>query len=335
MNYIGSKNSLLSFIDDSIKEITNYKDSDSWVFTDLFAGTGVVGNFYKKKGWTVYSNDFQTYSYIVNKHYIENNSEKIDASLFEYLNNLNEVEGFIYQNYCYGSGSGRKYFSDQNGKKCDAIRLKIEQLYKDGNINESSYYFYLGSLINSIDKYANTASVYGAFLKKIKTTAQKSFVLEPLEVIDNKIGKVFQLDANELIKKIKGDVLYLDPPYNSRQYYSNYHVLETIAKYDNPLLKGKTGQRANNSQRSDFCLKNKVSEAFENLIANANFKYIFLSYNDEGLMSIETIKEIMSKYGEYSYKTRNYKRYQADKSHNRNILRKGTIEYLHCLKKTK
>ncbi|UUM20108.1 MULTISPECIES: DNA adenine methylase [unclassified Mycoplasma] len=331
MNYIGSKYSLLSFIDKSIQEVTKYKDHDNLIFADLFAGTGVVGNYYKKKGWKVYSNDIQSYSYIINKHYIENNSKKIDLKWLEYLNNLKPIQGFIYQNYCNGSGSGRMYFSDENGKKCDAIRTKIEQLYQERVFNENNYYFYLGSLINSIDKYANTASVYGAFLKKLKASAQMTFELEPLEIIDNTLGKAFKNDVNDLVHHIQGDVLYLDPPYNSRQYYANYHVLETIAKYDNPSLKGKTGLRNETNQRSDFCSKIKAPQALEHLIAHAKFKYIFLSYNDEGIMSLDTIKKIMSKYGEYSYKTKVHKRYQADKNNNRNILRNETIEYLHCL----
>ena len=100
-----------------------------------------------------------------------------------------------------------------------------------------------------------------------------------------------------MAKKIHGDVLYLDPPYNARQYCSNYHVLETIARYDNLELSGVTGLRDSSSQKSKFCSKRTVVETFEDLIKNAQFKYIFLSYNNEGLMSLDTIKEIMSSHG--------------------------------------
>ena len=134
-----------------------------------------------------------------------------------------------------GSGSERNYFTDENGKKCDAIRTELERMYVNKEINENTYFFYLGSLINSIDKYANTASVYGAFLKHIKKSAQKTFVLEPLKIVDGPSGKVYNENINDVVKHIYGDVLYLDPPYNARQYCSNYHVLETIARYDNPI----------------------------------------------------------------------------------------------------
>lgn len=330
MNYIGSKYSLISFIQDTISQVTNYQNNSGLTFCDLFAGTGIVGATYRKNGWKVISNDIQYYSYILNKHYIEN-SPPIDISLIEELNGLEGIDGFIYNNYCQGSGSGRNYFTDYNGRKCDAIRVQLEKLYNTKQISESEYIFYLASLINSIDKYANTASVYSAFLKHIKKSAERKFILEPLQIVDGIKGMVYNKDANELCREIKGDVLYLDPPYNNRQYYSNYHILETIARYDNPELYGTTGLRKNDNLKSKFCSKRTVEETFEDLIKNANFKYIFLSYNNEGLMDLDTIKRIMSKYGEYGFYTQQYKRFKADKEENRNILTSSTLEYLHFL----
>ena len=330
MNYIGSKYSLLDFLESTIATVTGYKDGNDYIFADLFAGTGVVGQTYKAKGCKVISNDIQYYSYVLNKHYIENIPE-LDTSLVEVLNSLQPVEGFIYNNYCEGSGSGRNYFTNENGKKCDAIRIELEKLRSSGRINDNLYFYYLASLINSIDKYANTASVYGAFLKHIKKTAQKEFQLELLPVIAGSIGKTYNDDINMLVKNISGDVLYLDPPYNARQYCSNYHVLETIARYDNPKLSGVTGLRDSTYQKSKFCSKRTVAETFDDLIKNAKFKYIFLSYNNEGLMSLDTIKEIMSRYGKYSFFTKEYRRFKADKDENRNISANATTEYLHCL----
>lgn len=332
MNYIGSKQSLLDFLETTIEEFTGYKEGDSFVFGDLFAGTGVVGQRYKEKGHSVISNDIQYYSYVLNKHYIENIPE-LDDSLLEYFNNLNPVKGFIYNNYCEGSGSGRNYFTNENGMKCDAVRIELERLYRADEINDNLYFYYLASLINSIDKYANTASVYGAFLKHIKKPAQKEFILELLPVGNGNIGKVYNEDINELIKKVGGDVLYIDPPYNNRQYCSNYHVLETIAKYDTPKLRGVTGLRDETYQKSKYCSKRTVIDIFEDLIKNADFKYIILSYNNEGLMDLKTIKDIMSKYGEYDFFTKEYRRFKADRDENRTIAADITTEYLHCLRK--
>ncbi len=330
MNYIGSKYSLLDFIHKTISDVTGYIPGDKFVFADLFAGTGVVGASYRKEGCIVISNDIQYYSYVINKYYIEG-SENVDVSLINKLNSLDGSEGFVFNNYCAGSNCGRNYFTDENGKKCDAIRIKIEEWYNQNKISEEIYFALLASLVNSIDKYANTASVYGAFLKHIKKSAQNQFRLELLPRVEGAKGNVYNEDINQLIKKVSGDVLYLDPPYNARQYCSNYHVLETIARYDNPKLKGKTGLREVNDQKSKYCSKKTLESEFEDLIANAKFKYIFLSYNNEGLMDVETIKNIMSKYGIYKCFTQSYKRFKADKDENRNISGNETTEYLHCL----
>jgi adenine-specific DNA-methyltransferase len=179
---------------------------------------------------------------------------------------------------------------------------------------------------------ANTASVYGAFLKHIKKSASKELILQPAHFIKNdNVHQVFNRDSNQLIKEISGDILYLDPPYNQRQYSANYHLLNTITQYDSFVPKGKTGLREYN--RSDYCKKGEVHRSFEDLIKNAKFKYIFLSYNNEGLMSENEVKNIMQKYGKYSLKTKVYQRFKADKTENRNHKADKTYEYLHILKK--
>jgi len=151
------------------------------------------------------------------------------------------------------------------------------------------YYFLLASLLESADKVANTASVYGAFLKHFKKSAQKDLVLTSAKFEKNcNTHQVFNEDSNQLIKKIRGDILYLDPPYNQRQYGANYHLLNTIALYDDFETKGKTSMR--DYQRSNYCKKSEVKNNFEDLVKSADFKYIFLSYNNEGLMSFDCIK---------------------------------------------
>lgn len=292
MNYIGSKLSLLEFLENTIYDVTGYTKGENFVFADLFAGTGIVGATFKKNGCTVISNDIQYYSYVLSKHYIEN-SLSAPSDIVDELKELAGVDGFIYENYCAGSGSGRNYFTDFNGRKCDAIRARIEKLYIKKTIDKSQYYHLLASLINSLDKHANTASVYGAFLKKIKKSAQRDFTIQLLPVIDGVAGSVYNKDVNAVIQEIEGDVLYLDPPYNARQYGANYHILETVSRYDSPEVRGKTGLRDYSQQKSDFCSRRRVEDAFDQLIANAKFKYVFLSYNNEGLMSLETIEKIM------------------------------------------
>ena len=350
MNYIGSKLSLLEFLEESINKVVD-KNCDT--FCDLFAGTGIVGRYFKKRGYKIIANDIQYYSYILNRHYIGNHKElkffklskkipnlkkvKIEERknfICDYLSNLKSKKGFIYENYCLGGTKNKKdkrqYFSNENGMKCDAIRQKIENWKKEKLIFSDEYYFLIASLIESIDKYANTASIYGAFLKKLKKTAQNNLVLKPAElIINDQEHKVFNENVNEVSEKVKGDILYLDPPYNHRQYATNYHILETIAKYDNPKIRGKTGLRDYQNQKSLYCSKSQVKKTFKDLILKAKAKYIFLSYNNEGLMTLDDIKGIMSLRGKYGYFMKEYNRFKADKSENRSYTANKTVEYLH------
>lgn len=332
MNYIGSKTRLCQdFIPNTIKSICG-KDLSQKVFCDLFAGTGIVGRTFKSSVQKVISNDIEYYSYVLNKNYIGNHTEIANKNeLIQILNNLPLVnDGFIFKNYCFGGSGSRLYFSDNNGRKIDTIRIQIENWKIENKIDDKAYYFLLSSLIESADKVANVASVYGAYLKKLKKTALKDFVLEESKYeINSNEHEVFNENANDLIKKISGDILYLDPPYNSRQYSSNYHLLNTIAEYKAFVPRGVTGLREYN--RSKYCSISTVKSEFEELIKNSSFKYIFLSYNNEGLMSVNEIKSIMSKYGKYSLAQTKYQRFKADS--NRMNKANSTIEYLHILEK--
>jgi len=351
MNYIGSKLSLLEFLENSINKVVDKKDNK--VFCDLFAGTGAVGAYFKRKGFQIVANDIQYYSYVLNKHYIGNHKPLVFSKLSkellklknikledrkdfvcDYLSGLKGVKGFIYRNYCMDGTKNKKvqrqYFSDINSMRCDAIRQKIENWKTEKFINNNEYYFLLATLLESIDKYANTAYVYGAFLKKLKKSALNNLVLKPAElIINDQDHKVFNEDINKVIKQVKGDILYLDPPYNHRQYAANYHILETIAKYDNPKIHGKTGLRDYENQKSLYCSRPEVKKAFKDLILGAKVKYIFLSYNNEGLMTAKDIKEIMGLRGEYGYFTKAYNRFKADKMENRSYKANKTMEYLH------
>jgi adenine-specific DNA-methyltransferase len=300
----------------------------------MFAGTGIVGRTFKSEVKQVIANDCEYYSYVLNRNYIGNHTEIAGKeSYIEELNTLTPAEkGIVFNHYCLGGGAGRRYFSDCNGKKIDAVRQKIEAWKQSGKINDSLYYFLLASLLESADKVANTTSVYCSFLKHFEQSAQKELVLMPAQFIINDNGhKVFNMDCNALIRQIEGDILYLDPPYNNRQYGALYHLLNTIARYDRFEPKGKTGLREYGKSR--FCYKGEVEQAFADLIENARFKYIFLSYNNEGLMPVETIRAIMKKYGKYDFAVTGYQRFKADKAENRNYKADRTQEYLHILEK--
>lgn len=332
MNYIGSKKKLCPWINQVI--LSHSLNIKNKTFCDLFAGTGIIGRNFKNQFKTIISNDLEYYSFILNSNYIGNNTSiPFISNLINFLNKQPLIkDGFIYKNYCIGSGSGRMYFSDHNGMKIDTIRITIEKLYINNHITIKTYHHLLASLLESADKVANTASIYGAFLKKIKPSAQKELVLEEAKFdLSSNQHYVYQEDANKLISKISCDVLYLDPPYNQRQYGSNYHLLNTIAHYKPFIPKGKTGLP--NYNKSKYSKKKEALIQLEDLLNKTNATDIYLSYNNEGLMNFNEIKKVMEKYGKYSMEIKEYQRFKADKTIARNHQADKTYEYLHILHK--
>ncbi|HLP14604.1 MAG TPA: DNA adenine methylase, partial [Bacteroidota bacterium] len=331
VNYIGSKLRLSPFIRHTIYSVTGpTKDK---VFAELFGGTGIVARRFKNDVKTLIVNDIEPYSYTLLRNYIGNTCLFDHHTLIAELNALEGTEGFIFREYCMGGRAGRQYFSDENGRKIDAIRMRIEEWRKTNRITLDEYYFLLATLLENADRVANTAVIYGAFLKHLKKTAQRTLHLRPAVFSETKTPThVFCKDANELIGEISGDILYLDPPYNARQYGANYHLLNTIALYDKFIPRGRTGQRA--YYRSPYCRRRKALGAFEDLVKRADFEFIFMSYNNEGIMSARDVCAVMSQFGTYSSVQRVYQRFKADKTANRRHKAVSTLEHLHILLKS-
>ena len=350
MNYIGSKLSLLEFLKESIDKVVTSKE---YVFSDLFAGTWIVWRYFKEKWHKIIANDLQFYSYVLNRNYIWNNKELEFNGLeniipelksfsiperknivCKYLESLPWKEWYVYSNYASGwtkwKEFERMYFSDENAKKCDEIRDLLDERKDSKKINEDEFYFLLCVLLEWIDKVANTASVYWAFLKKLKKSAQAPLKMNPNEIIKSDLeNDIYNEDINKLIWHTTHNVVYLDPPYNHRQYSGNYHILETIARNDKPEIHWKTWMRDCSDQKSLYCSRSQVKKAYQELIDNIKADYVFLSYNDEWLMSLEDIKEIMSRRGEYWFFTKKYNRFKADKDENREYKKDYVYEYLH------
>lgn len=341
MRYIGSKAALLDNIQFVIDENTTGKER---IFCDLFSGTASVAKFFKQK-YEVISNDFLHFSYVLQKATIENNREPSfkklkaigiqDPFLFLEETPCNKIEDdyFISQNYAPNNDCERMYVSVKNAMRIDFIRHTIEAWKRENLLTEDEYYYLLAGLIEGVPYVSNITGTYGAYLKEWDKRAYKDFEMIRLDVEDNGYcNKAYNMDANQLITEIEGDILYLDPPYNSRQYASNYHLLETISKYDFPEIKGVTGIRDYTDQKSAFCIKKDVLKAFEDIISKANFENIILSYSNEGLMSFEEIENILKKYGEpYSFKRYDipYRKYKSKINKEEKIL----YEYLFFIKK--
>lgn len=325
MRYYGCKTKLLPFIEDAVKKTGVNKSS---TFVDLFSGTSAVGKHFKKLGFTVYANDNLEFAYVLAKTFIELNNEpkfnklKKELSLngdiqtiIDYLNSLQKFEeGFIYQNY--SPNGDRKYFSDNNALKIDTIRKLIHNWRKEKIITELEYYYLITSLLQAVNLVSNVSGTYAAFLKTWDKRALNPLRLEPVEIIKSKNNnKAFKQDANELIKKIKPDILYLDPPYNSRQYASNYFILELIAEgwFDKkPKIYGITGMREYENQKSKYSSKSMALSTLENLILNSGkAKYVLLSYNNEGVISHDKIYQTLKKIGKVDIIKEQHKRYRS------------------------
>lgn len=337
MRYIGSKVNLLSNIENFIySNIKTQQES----FCDIFSGTASVARYFKNK-FKIFSNDELFFSYVIQKAYVENNQNLSFSKMghnfdpFAYLENSSTntcSNNFIEENYSPAGKAGRMYFTEENARRINFIRTTIELWKSEKKITEAEYYYLLASLIEAVPSVSNITGTYGAYLKKWDKRAFKKLELPQFEILDNgQKNKAYNENAFDFIKHVSGDILYIDPPYNSRQYAPNYHVLETIARYDNPVLKGVTGMRPYENQKSVFCSKNEVNDAFSELITKADFSHIVMSYSSAGLMTSDFIEKTLRENGLSSTFTLQkipYRKYKS-KIYDEN----GVYEYLFYIQK--
>lgn len=321
MRYIGNKEKILKEIEEVV--VSNKLNEKCTSFCDAFSGTSTVGEYFKDT-FQIIANDNLYLSYVISNAKLNTpNGKYIKLGLnpFEYFNSTEEdLKGFIYKNYSPGGAAGRMYFSEANAKKIDFIRWKIEQWKEEQKISDSEYYFLIASLLESVSKVANVAGVYGAYLKKWDPRAIKKMKFIPVDTKKKNVkahNYIYNEKVEKFIDQIQGDILYLDPPYTKNQYSVQYHLLETIAKYDNPEIKGVTGSRDTSNQTSAFSKAGEVHIEFEKIIAKANFKYIIVSYSSAGIMSKEYIESVLKRYGKeetYKFKKFTYRKYLNHKA---------------------
>ncbi len=313
--FLGSKYKLLNFIEDTVNE--HCKDVKSVV--DVFAGTGVVGSLFLKNGKEVYFNDYlksNCYSY---KAFYE--STKADIKKLEkIINDYNDME--IKEENYFSKNFSDTYFSSKDCKKIGFIRDDIEDKFKKQEINEREKCILITSLIYSMDRVANTVGHYDAY-RKIKNIEDK-FFMYMLDVSEKgeKKSHISNLDANKFIKSIKADLVYIDPPYNSRQYCDAYHLLENVAVWNKPKVYGVAKKMDRTNLKSRYCT-NKAVGAFDELIKNCNCKYILVSYNNTGdksnsrsnaKISDLQIKQILEKRGKVQVFEQTFNNFTTGKS---------------------
>ena len=266
--YLGNKFKLLNFIREIVeKRCKKYKS-----FCDIFAGTGVVGNEFNHKDVRIISNELLCSNYVSLRAWLS--PERFDRTkIAEYVYMLNNIRP-VKENYV-SHYFGGTYFTIENARKIGAIREKIEEL----TLSFKEKCILLTSLLYAIDKVANTCGHYDAFRRTLDTTTPIRLLVPDIRQDENKQNEIHHEDANRLIRKIKMDVLYIDPPYNSRHYCDSYHVLENIIAWKKPKTFGVAKKMLRSVLKSQYCLKT-APKAFDDLISNANCRYILVSYNN-------------------------------------------------------
>lgn len=364
--YIGNKRKLLPLIFKAI-ENTKLDLSENLRFFDVFAGSGVVSRFAKYLGFEVFSNDWESYSFILNQGFLRFNeadienefgSKKAFIEIIEKINNLSapaEEAQYIAKYYSpkefetekVNGKIERLFYTRENGLIIDKIRNYIER--NPDNLSEKARNLLIALLIYESATHTNTSGVFKAFhkefgghgkdaMKRITTPIALHY---PVLFDSDKAMHIFQEDSNELVKKLKGlDIAYLDPPYNQHQYGSNYHMLNTVAKWDKipaPLelndkgeLKEKAAIRHDwVNTRSNYCYKENAVESFKELIMNIDSKFILISYSTDGIIPFEKMIEICVNRGKLSLVTNEYTTYRGGKQSNKR--QNSNIEFILCI----
>ncbi|WP_296329867.1 DNA adenine methylase [uncultured Treponema sp.] len=357
--YIGNKRKLLPLIYKAI-ENAGLSPDENLSFFDVFSGSGVVSRFAKYLGFEVYANDWEYYAYVLNRGFLDFNKSEIEEifgnqdefeKLLAEINSLPELgdeNQYIAKYYApkefdlnqVDYKTERLFYTRENALAIDKIRNKLEDFKKKAVCDEKSekaFYLLLANLLYEAATHTNTSGVFKAFHKEFGghgkdalSRITKKIELHSPVLIDSKATvHVFQENANELARKIKGiDIAYLDPPYNQHQYGSNYHMLNTIAKWDKipaPLelnskgvLKKKAAIREDwINTRSEYCYKESAEDSFEDLIMNLDARYIFISYSTDGIIPFERMREICTRRGRLSLVTNEYTTYRGGKQSNR------------------
>ena len=306
--YIGNKYKLIEWIFSVLD-----KECDGKSFTDIFAGTGVVASVASKHFDEIILNDFLHSNYAIYKAFFDKgnyNADKIISIIKDY-NNINGED--LDENY-FSINFGGKYFSKNSAKIIGFIRENIEE--NKERLTEREYSMLIASLLYSVDKIANTVGHYDAYFKK--ESIEDNFFMRPIDPIEVKKALIFREDANMLAKKIKTDIVYIDPPYNSRQYSRFYHVLETLTKWDKPELHG-VALKPEPENMSDYC-RVTAKDRLNELVNDINAKYLVVSYNNtydsksnssQNKITLEEIENILSRRGKTKIFEKDYRHFNA------------------------
>lgn len=313
--YLGNKFKLVNFINEIVIQKCGLVRS----FCDIFAGTGVVGARFNNPQTRIIANDILAANYICLRTFLMTSdiAHQEIARKIAHLNNLR----CDADNY-FSSHFGGTYFSQANARKIGTIREEIESIAESA----AEKNILICSLLYATDKVANTVGHYDAFRKNLDMTQPIQLLIPTPSHAPNPNNEVYKEDANELIKKIACDVLYIDPPYNSRQYSDAYHLLENLAEWNKPAVTGLAKKMDRTHIKSSYCLK-RAASVLADLIRNADCKHILLSYNNTGdskdgrsnaRISDSEIMQILTAKGKVEIFKKNYKAFTTGKSNGAN-----------------
>ena len=311
--YLGNKYKLLPFITGFV----NDECPDITSIADIFAGTGAVSSAFTDK--VIITNDLMYSNYICNYAWFgaEEYDPQIIIDCVVRYNALTDLEdNYMTDNFA------DTYFSRDDCAKIGYIREDIEVLYKKGDINTRERAILITSLLYAMDKIANTCGHYDAYRKGVEFDKSLELYVPMANRQNNPNNQCFNMDSNELVKNIEADLVYIDPPYNSRQYCDAYHLLENVARWEKPEVFGVARKMDRSTMKSKYCTQS-ATEAFEQLIGDIKAKYILLSYNNmaekgndrsNAKISDQDIMRILEKKGEVKVFSESYKAFTTGKS---------------------
>lgn len=303
IKYLGSKRTLLATIEQVMAMIPKNNS-----IVDLFSGTSRVGHHLKKSGYQVFSNDLNTYAYALGTCYVQADLDKyasIVPPLLKQMQSLQPTPGYFTKNFCEEA----RFFQPKNGHKVDAMRDWIEQQSFDWELKS----VLLVALMEAADRVDSTCGLQMAYLKKWAGRSFHDLELRMPELHNspkNRPCKSYHGDALINAKTISADVAYLDPPYNQHKYLGNYHVWESLTKWDKPEVYGVARKRVDVKERhSSFNRKRQIHDAMRSIVQSLDVKHLVVSFNNEGYISKEDMIAILESRGQVSVVEKDFKRY--------------------------
>ena len=271
--YLGNKYKLTPFI----REVVDHHCQNVNTVFDAFAGTGSVAHAFRDK--ILYVNDLMYSNYLAALCWFSPQNVRLDYlySLTDFYNSIDVVNERNYMSDIFSN----TYFSDEVCRRIGFIRDDIQEKYEHGFVNERERAIIITALIYAMDRIANTCGHYDSFIQGAAFSDDFSLRIPLLDYEPNPMNRCYNQDANLLVNQIDCDLLYLDPPYNSRQYCDAYHLLENVALWQKPSVKGVAKKMDRSTMKSEYC-RVTAGDALSVLVQRANCRYILLSYNNNG-----------------------------------------------------